>query len=150
MQNFPDASADKKNYRIFCDCEGTLYGLANGDRYNIALIEFLMEAQKNGYEVQIFSNDPEGSSLNLQMAVYFLQRERPDLADFLKTVEINHKNMHRGDEAAMIFDDDHSTHEAISDNFLAPDDSRIVEMTRELKSSNAQGTKLTLSGLDHK
>ncbi len=140
MQDFVAANTegDTESYRIFCDCEGTLYGLANGEQINEILMEFLMEAQENGYQVQIFSNDPSGSKLVLRMAVFSFKADgKKDLAEFLALVEIDHKSMHENEEAAFIFDDDHSTHQSISDNLLAPDDPRIPDMTRRLKESNS-------------
>ena len=144
MHDFSDVSAneDTKNYRIFCDCEGTLFGLANGKKINVVLIEFLVEAQKNGYEVQIFSDDPSGNNLMLRMSILMLQKDRPDLVEFLEGITIDHKNAHAGDKAVIIFDDNHSTHRSISANLLAPDDICIPEMTKRLKESNVSRAPL--------
>lgn len=145
MQNFDKVTEQKciTNYRIFSDCEGTLYGDAYEGRINIALIEFLIEAQKNGYEVQIFSNDPQGSQLFLDSAAFKFSRQgREDLVDFVNSSSIDPKSVHKGEHAVIIFDDDHSTHQSLSDNKLAPDDERIPNMTEKLK--NAQEKKAPL------
>lgn len=143
MNDFTEAAAPQnENYQIFCDCEGTLFGLSNGEKINIELLEFLMEAQKSGYEVKIFSNDPAGSNFIARSAVLMLQAQNSNLAEFLKSVIIEHKDAYQGVVACMIFDNDHPSHQSISKNRLAPDDPKIPVMTARLKSGDTHLDRL--------
>ncbi len=126
----PQSDIPEENL-ILSDCEGTLY---DWGKPNLKLIKFLLAAHDHGYKVQIFSNDPTGSSLALRMME--IGDEEGLVEKLLNISKIAHKNEFSGEKAFIVFDDNHSSHKVDCENQYAPDDARIDKMMAYLKASD--------------
>lgn len=121
--------ADK---RILCDCDGTLFdvrGATGGQQLNEELFAFLYMAKKNGFNVTIHTNTVAG---NIDRVKLFSKVHFGDSMAF----EVIDKNETVGVRAAIIFDDDHSTHAAKSPNKWEPRDPRMLELLSAMRQAD--------------
>lgn len=109
---------------ILCDCNGTLFGGEGFEGNNEKLIGFLRAAKQLGYEVVIFSDEPNGAQLMVKtIGIRYFKDQ-----DFFG--EVNSKSEFEGKKAFIVIDDDHSTHKVdVADNHkFSPMDPRIDKM----------------------
>ena len=121
LTNIANRAISKKpeDSLILIDCAGTIYqGDFPGD-YNDKLVSYIKAMREKGYQIQIFSSDPGGSSFVLSMIEF-------ELDDGFEFGEIHRKDLYRGERAHIVIDDDHETHNVKCDNLYSPIDERIV------------------------
>lgn len=117
---------------ILCDCNGTLFAARAGEAFNKALLTFLKELKEEGYEVVIFSNDPDGNQRSLEM----VSRALFGNSDLFG--EIQRKDTFDGKTALVVFDDDHASHNVVGAYKASPTQD-FQEVRRELASIQLLG-----------
>jgi len=117
--------------RILCDCDGTLFDVrgTGAQQLNEELFAFLYMAKQNGFNVTIHTNTLAGNTdrVKLFSKVHFGDPMAFEVVDKTET---------NGVHAAIIFDDDHSTHGAKSPNKWEPRDPRMLALLETMRQAN--------------
>lgn len=123
---------------ILCDINGTIV-LENG-QINTFLVSFLIVARNMGFEVQLFSDDPSGSTKTMEtLRNAQAMRGDYDLHELMYPGDgfpinlddpeiIKSKSDFNGVKALFVFDDDHSTHNVDSEYKLPPNYEHLLAL----------------------
>lgn len=110
---------------ILSDCDGTLFQHRAGVGFNKPLFELLKAAKDAGFDVIIVSADPGPNQGRLDLVSEHLFKNRNLFG------EIRHKHEFDGTDVLIIFDDDHTSHNAKAKARLSPTDDEQIALLKE-------------------